>query len=259
MKAYIAMERSERVDFWKAEEETAQMIGWDFSHIHGRYTEETDLPWDYETIVRKYMKKSDRLLDIDTGGGEFLMKLDHPSELTACTEGYPPNVALCQKSLLPKGYDFRMASDPSHLPFAAAAFDIIINRHGEFDHEELRRLLKPGGFFITQQVGSQNDRELIELILPEGFTDTPGNDFARTLELFKEQEFDILEQREAFRPIRFWDVGALVWYAKIIEWEFPNFSVDRSLDRLCEAQAIIDNKGEIQGRIHRFYLVARKR
>ena len=39
---------------WK-QEEAAHICGWDFSHIHGRYEEENDLPWDYEKIVRQYL------------------------------------------------------------------------------------------------------------------------------------------------------------------------------------------------------------
>lgn len=34
---------------WWQEENIAQIHGWDFSHIHGRYEEEHDLPWDYES------------------------------------------------------------------------------------------------------------------------------------------------------------------------------------------------------------------
>lgn len=56
----------------------------------------------------------------------------------------------------------------------------------------------------------------------------------------------------------FFDVGALVWFARIIEWEFPGFSVDSCLDRLLNAQRILERNGCIEGRIHRFLLVARK-
>ena len=46
-------------------------------------------------------------------------------------------------------------------------FDIVINRHGAFDENEIWRVLKPKGIFITQQVGAENDRELVELLLNE--------------------------------------------------------------------------------------------
>jgi hypothetical protein len=53
-------------------------------------------------------------------------------------------------------------------------------------------------------------------------------------------------------------VGALVWFARIIQWEFPDFSVDRNLDRLLRAQMLLDREGVITGQIHRFILVAKK-
>ena len=61
-----------------------------------------------------------------------------------------------------------------------------------------------------------------------------------------------------FQPIKFYDVGALVWFARIIEWEFPNFSVETHLQNLYKAQEVLESKGVIEGQIHRFYIVARK-
>ena len=79
-----------------------------------------------------------------------------------------------------------------------------------------------------------------------------------TMDRFSQTGFEILDGRECFRPIRFYDVGALVWFARIIQWEFPDFSVDRNLDRLLRAQTLLDREGVIMGQIHRFILVAKK-
>lgn len=65
------MNKTELRSSWKQEENAAHIHGWDFSHIAGRYTEETDLPWDYQRIVLEHLKPEMKLLDIDTGGGEF--------------------------------------------------------------------------------------------------------------------------------------------------------------------------------------------
>jgi hypothetical protein len=40
--------------------------------------------------------------------------------------------------------------------------------------------------------------------------------------------------------------------------EFPYFSVDRIIDRLLQAQKLLEESGVIEGSIHRFLLVARK-
>ena len=242
---------------WKDEERRAQIKGWDFSHIEGRCIEEP-LPWDYSDVIHTYLKDEMKLLDYDTGGGEFLMGLHHPYENTAATEGYPPNVQLCREKMLPLGIDLRECSDASNIPFEDAAFDLIINRHGSFDPREIKRLLRPGGIFITQQVGDENDRELIEAVLPDLEPPFPHANLAEQRAAFENAGFEILEADEAFCRISFSDVGAFVWFAHIIEWEFPGFSVDRCFDRLMQMQETIQKSGEAAGRVHRYLLVAKK-
>lgn len=244
---------------WKAEEDIAHIHGWDFSHLDGRYAEEEDLPWDYRETIFKYLRSDMRILDMDTGGGEFLLSLGHPHHNTSATEGYPPNVQLCQETLVPLGIDFRQWDGKSVLPFDDNTFDMVLNRHGDFNAQEIFRVLKPGGLFITQQVGAENDRELVDLLLPESVPlPFPEQYLDVTEDKFCQAGFEIIDGQEAFRPIRFYDVSALVWFARIIEWEFPGFSVDACLPQLMEAQRQIEDNGFVEGRIHRFILVARK-
>ena len=243
---------------WFHEQEIAHIHGWDFSHIDGRCVEEEDLPWSYRDIINVYRRPEQRMLDIDTGGGEFLLSLNHPCENTAATEGYAPNVELCREKLLPLGIDFRAGSGDK-LPFEDTQFDLVINRHGDFDAGELHRVLKPGGLLITQQVGAENDRDLVELLLPGTPIPFPDQYLSIAEQRFVQSDFEILKAQEAFRSIRFYDVGALVWFARIIEWEFPGFEVEKCLDRLHAAQRLLEEQGFIEGRIHRFLLVARKK
>ena len=252
------MTNEELKAIWKSEEDCAFMKGWDFSHIHGRYSEESDLPWDYEAIIRSFLKDEMKLLDYDTGGGEFLLSLGHPYENTAATEGYPPNVQLCRERLVPLGIDLRECGDAAQIPFADEAFDIIINRHGAFDPSEIRRLLKPGGLFITQQVGSGNDRELVEMVLPGTERPFPHENMKEQRAKFIDAGFEILQADEAFAAICFYDVGAFVWFARIIEWEFPGFSVDRCFDKLLRVQETIERDGKVSGTTHRYMIAAKK-
>lgn len=186
------MNRAELKSIWKKEEKTAYIKGWDFSHIHGRYEEENDLPWDYEKIVRQYLTDTAKVLDYDTGGGEFLLSLNHPFARTAATEGFEPNVRLCQEKLLPLGIDFKECNTPSRIPYDNETFDMIINRHGNFDARELYRLLKKGGIFVTQQVGGDNDRDLVEMVLPEVESPFPHLNLEEQRNAFVDAGFHIL-------------------------------------------------------------------
>ena len=251
------MHTGDLIASWKAEEQIAHVHGWDFSHVDRRVVEDA-LPWDYREQILLYLQPEMQILDIDTGGGEFLLSLHHPYRNTSATENYPPNIELCQNTLLPLGIDFRLADGKGILPFEDERFDLVLNRHGDLNPEEIYRVLKPGGLFITQQVGAENDRELVELLC--GHTDLPFPDqYLKIIsDQFSQTGFEILDGRECFRPIRFYDVGALVWFARIIEWEFPEFSVERCQDQLLHAQAILDEEGCIEGRIHRILMIARK-
>ena len=80
------MNEHELISIWKKEERAAHIHGWDFSHIAGRYTEETDLPRDYRHIIWDYLNPEMKLLYIDTGDGEFLLSLHHPYGKTNATE-----------------------------------------------------------------------------------------------------------------------------------------------------------------------------
>ena len=243
---------------WEAEEACAHIHGWDFSHIAGRYSGEPELPWSYEAIARSFLGPDKRILDYDTGGGEFLLSLGHPYALTAATEGYPPNVALCRETLLPLGIDFRPCADSSRVPFPDATFDLMLNRHGSFNPKECFRLLKPGGVFVTQQVGARNDRDMVDLVFPG--TGVPDSPLYMEIQrrAFEEAGFSILQADEAFRPWYFTDVGAFVWFARIIEWEFTGFSVEKCFPRLMELQKRIEAGGRIDGTVHRYLIVAQK-
>lgn len=253
------MTTTELIKQWKEEESAAHIRGWDFSHIANRHTEQEDLPWDYQETILEFLESDMKLLDIDTGGGEFLLSLNHPCKNTAATENYPPNVELCRNVLTPLGIDFQAADGKGILPFSDSCFDMVIDRHGDFNAKEIHRVLKSGGLFITQQVGAENDRELVEILcgeMPFPFPEQYLNIAAQT---FRDAGFEILKAEESFRPIKFFDVAALVWFARIISWEFPGFSVNTHLEALLKAQKLLEENGYIEGTTHRFLLVARKR
>lgn len=240
---------------WKIEEAQA-FKGWDFSYIKGRW-ESTKLSWDYKKTVLSHLKQTDQLLDMGTGGGEFLLTLKHPYHLTAVTEAYEPNVKLCEEKLTPLGIQVRQVFRDEDLPFESSSFDIIINRHESFDASEIRRILKKGGYFITQQVGGKNDYDLSQQLI-EGFKPMfPQHDLKNNVKLLKQQGFEIIKAEESFIPIRFYDIGALVYFAKVIEWEFPGFSVDGCLEQLYKLQKQLERNKYIQGTEHRFMIIAK--
>ena len=223
------------------------------------YQEENE--WDFRKIIQNYLNINHdlKLLDIDTGGGEFLLSLEHPYKNTYATEAYPPNVELCRKKLIPLGIHFYECSGNANLPFNDNEFDIIINRQGDYNIKELKRVLKKDGIFLTQQVGENNDREIVSYLLPNAPKSFPGYNLKNQEELFKKEGFEIISGMENYKSIKFFDIEALIWFAKIIEWEFPNFSVDNCFNNLLNTKNLIDKQGFIEGKVHRFLIIAKNK
>lgn len=240
---------------WK-KEETAAFSGWDFSHLDGRWEDSAPLPWDYRAMALSILTPDTRLLDIGTGGGEFLLGLGHDPFLTAVTEAWPPNAELCRKKLRPLGIRVEQLFDERRLPFPDACFDLILDRHESFFPDEVYRALGGGGVFLTQQVGGENDRELIEAM--GGEMNFAGFDLASTEEAVAAAGIDIVARGESFTPMRFFDTGAVVYFCRVIPWEFPGFSVDTHFERLLAVDDEIRRTGCFECTNHRFMIQAAK-
>lgn len=244
---------------WSAEERLG-IQGWDFSPLAGRMTEE-ETEWSYRDAVLDLMRKRPEavLLDMGTGGGEFLLSLNPPPGRTYATEGYAPNYELCARRLPAYGIQVLQAGENDELPFKDNSFDLVLNRHESYSASEVRRVLKPGGVFVTQQVGGYNNRELAAFLLGE---DAPLPDAAFTLDpcvLALEKEGLICTAAaEAFPALRFYDIGALVRFAVVIEWEFPGFTVEKCFEPLCRLQRELERQGFAESREHRFFIQAHK-
>lgn len=241
---------------YKKYESKATMIGWDFSFLSDKVMEE-QMPWDYKEIIQSYLRTEDKLLDMETGGGEFLLSLSHPYKNTYATEGYPPNYALCKERLSPLGIYVRNSLGENPLPFDDNSFDMIINRHGAYIPSEIKRVLKKDGVFVTQQVGSYNNKPLSDILTP--WREATYDTFTLAIEIkkFKEHGFTLLQSDEKQLYTRYKTIEGVIFMAKIIEWEFPEFSVKRCYKELCEIDQLIEDTGYFESLEHRFYLVVR--
>jgi SAM-dependent methyltransferase len=252
---------NEKITQWYKDEEKS-FQGWDFSYLKGRWKEEK-LPWSYDKIVRSYLKPEHKILDMGTGGGEYLLSLNHPYENTFVTESWEPNVKLCREKLEPLGITVKETNDcddfpvTSKLPFEDDFFDLVINRHESYNPLEVNRVLKDKGLFITQQVGGKNNNALSECLIENFVVPYPKITLQNFVKDLGEKKFDILRQEEAYPKLEFYDVGAFVYFAKVIEWEFPGFSVDRCKDKLLEIAKQIEQHGLYESREHRFLIVAK--
>lgn len=226
--------------------------GWDFSYLAGRYLEEKP-SWDYRSLVLERMRGVKSTLDLGTGGGEFLSSLQPLPKETFATEAYPPNIPIARGRLEPLGVKLLEVSADNDLPFEDGFFELIIDRHESFDAAEVFRILKPGGRFVTQQVGPQNNREISERFQvrsPYHWTLQIG------LAELEDAGFRIVGTKDELHNAAFSDVGALVYYLNAIPWEVPGFSVQRNGTQLRTIHAQIQASGRFEVTNHRCLIEA---
>jgi hypothetical protein len=101
-------------------------VGWDFSLMS---TLRAPVPWEYADVVGRFSRGLG--IDID------------PEMITMATQDYSG-----------RNLEFRLGS--ARLEGIATSFPVIINRHATLDLPAVSEHLRPGGYFITQQVGERN-------------------------------------------------------------------------------------------------------
>jgi SAM-dependent methyltransferase len=175
------------------------------------------------------------------------------------TEGWEPNVAVAASHLRPRGAFVVVAHDDRPaLPFADASFDLVTSRHPvQTWWEEIARVLRPGGTFLSQQVGPHSVRELTEFMMgpqPQGSSRDPhlARESAEAVGL-KVKDL----RAERLRTV-FHDAGAVVYFLRLVVWIVPDFTVDRYWSRLLALHEHIERDGPFVANAARFLIEANK-
>lgn len=235
------------------------ITGWDFSSLtnSGRMLE-TPVPWDYAAIIKQFIPGANRMLDMGTGGGEFLRTLAPLPPETYATEGYAPNVKIAEENLEPYNVKVISGYKDSELPFENDFFDLVINRHEYYEPAEIYRILKPGGYFITQQVKGNCDDTILELFSSNVEIEFKDWSLAKAVNELGKLPFEIIRKEDSGGFTEFKDIEALVSYIKVINWLVPDFNREKYSAELDEAEKIIREDGSFKSTFDRFLLVCRK-
>jgi SAM-dependent methyltransferase len=223
-----------------AEAAATEVSGWDFSWLDGRATEQRP-SWGYQGLLRQRLRQARAALDLQTGGGEVLAGIDDYPAVMVATEAWPPNVVRATRVLHPRGVAVVALPSGPPLPFAAEAFDLISSRHPtDVWWQEIARVLRPGGIYFAQHVGSRSNAELYEFFLgPQ--SDVECGD--AELDGARAAGLDVLDVRDERLRLEFYDIGAVVYFLRKVVWTVPDFSVDKYHDRLRALHELIEAQG----------------
>lgn len=222
-----ASETSEAVERLRPFQERARgFSGWSFDLGIKRLGPAQ--PWDYERHVRGFARGMTAVLDIGTGGGERLAAVrDALPRLVVATEEWPVNAPVARERLEPLGVDVVHAADEVP-PFDTNSFDLIINRHSAFDPAEIARVLRPGGAFLTQQVGRGDWNELAAHF-PQ--LHDWGDLLGRYSSELRELGFNVTVH-EHQQQVAYPSLGEFVYMLSVTTWLIAGFDVERDIDAL---------------------------
>ncbi len=233
----------------------ATFSGWDFSFLEGRWRE-APTSWGYRQKVRAAIQGVGSLLDMGTGGGEVLASMAPLPCRTIATEAYPPNVPVARARLEPLGATVVDVEPAAVQPFPAASFDLVINRHSGYNAREVCRILRPGGRFITQQVGGRNCIELNELLQDRVEFQYAYWTVDRAARELEEAGLEVVERHDELQETVVTDIGAVVFYLRIVSWQIADFTVERYEPKLRALHRRICEQGPLVIHEHRFYIEA---
>ena len=240
-------------------ESVGERHGWDFSRMQ---TLRDPIPWDYPELVKTYMYPPCHVLDIGTGGGEMFLSLANSVTTGVGIDTDPQMITAAQANSA-----FKQVANISWevmgaeaLQFPESAFDVILNRHAYVHVEEIVRVLRPGGLFITQQVGDHNTANICEVFgcEPSGHYGKKAKQEIQALtEKFQLLGCTLETQQEYDVDYWFSDTESFIFWLKAIpipedfavekHWK----EVDQIIQKLGTAKGIKTNE-------HRILLVARK-
>ena len=240
--------------------------GWDFSCVRD---DRDPVPWEYEAVVGRYLRPHDRVLDLGTGGGERFLALA-PCFSSGVGTDIDPEMVRVARENTPTALATTMSFEvmPAEaLAFPDASFDVVLNRHAPAVAAEIARLLRPGGYFVTQQVGGRNTQNLFEAFgwgSNGAYWETywrkrgvPPPDVKHLSEAFREAGCDVVARGEYDVGYRFLDVESLVFWMKSVPLP-EDLDIARHGKQLAAFLARYQDPQGISTNEHRELLVIRK-
>lgn len=256
LRHFPTMERS--FEELVAEADCAPIPGWNFSWLQGRAFEERP-SWRYSGLVAERAGTVSAMLDLQSGGGEMLSRLPRFPPLTVAAEGWRPNASIAADRLRHLGVHVVVTDTTGPaFPFADATFDLATSRHPvETCWHEIARVLRPGGTFLSQQIGPHTVGELAEFMMgPQPSESLRDPEMARrSAESVGMQVLDLRAER--LRTV-FNDVGAVVYFLRLVVWIVPDFTVDAYRNRLVSLHERIQRDGPFVAHAARFLIEAKK-
>jgi SAM-dependent methyltransferase len=232
--------------------------GWDFSRVRaGR----DPVLWEYVDVVRQYLKPTDQVLDIGTWGGEIFFSLVPYFAEGVGIDLNPKMVETAQRNqstlLIDNVSLMRMNGDD--LRFDAEEFDVVLNRHAHVFVSEIVRVLRPGGYFITQTVGQRSSLNFLDAFnwTPASFGPDWWQTVAELADQFRLHGCHILAQAEYDVSYWFQDLASFIFWVMSVPWP-EKIEIEKHWQTINQILETCQTERGIETNEHRGLLIVQK-
>ena len=235
-----------------------ELDGWDFSRIH---TKRAPVLWEYVDVVRSYLKPTDRVLDIGTGGGEIFFSLAPFFSEGIGVDHNPAMVETAQrdKSVMSIDNVSLKRMEGNDLRFDGDEFDIVLQRHSRVYVKEIVRVLRPGGYYITQTVGKRSSLNFLNAFgwTPASFGPDWWQSVVELADQFRVHDCHIIAQAEYDVPYWFKDIESFMFWLMAVPWP-EAIELDKHWQNINRILETCQTEQGIETNEHRGLLIVQK-
>ena len=191
------------IDYQRLYNRAGSLFGWDFSKLQVVSKGEK---WKFYDVVVKKSPNNSNLLDIGTGGGRRILKVASHFKFVIGIDLSESMIHTANNNLKrskERNTKF-FVMDAFDLRFPNNSFDIASCRHSPFSLQEVFRVLKSGGIFLTQQV-SEGDKLNIKQVFGRGQNFDVKDGTAKNKYVHK-------LKKSGFEKIEVFEYNAKEWY-----------------------------------------------
>ncbi|MEE0660791.1 MAG: hypothetical protein UCK65_05660, partial [Thomasclavelia ramosa] len=203
-------------------------------------------------IAARYFNDDTHLATISFDGGEYVAAFEHLPPLTYVVEA---QYEKAEEKLADRNVKVTKLTNEGKLPFKDERIDVIVNELSNYDKYDLYRVVKPGGYIIVNQMGSDNYKELINIFLP--FKLHGRWDREASCQTLSDIGLEIIDSVEEHGYVRFDTLASFIQFMKGITK--ADITQDRFMNFYSHVLKQIKDKKYFELTTHRFMVVARKK
>lgn len=203
-------------------------------------------------IASKYFHEETHLATISFDGGEYVSQFEYLPPLTYVVEAQNEKA---EEKLENRNVKVTKLTTEGKLPFKDERLDVVVNELSNYDKYDLYRVVKPGGYIIVNQMGSDNYKELINIFLP--FKLNGRWDKESCSQTLSDIGLEIVESAEDYGYIRFDSLASFIQFMKGMTR--TDVAQERFINFYSHVLKQIKENKYFELTTHRFMVVARKK